>query len=81
VGASSERIEQAQAAAARAQAAAARVPRLPGASLSARLEDVQKDRDRLATRVKELETNSDALRKQLADTLQELQRVRRTLRP
>ncbi len=78
VGASSERIEQAQAAAARARAA---VPRLPGTSLSARLEDVAKDRDRLAARVRELETATADLRKQYADTLQELQRIRRTLRP
>ncbi len=81
VGASSERIEQAQAAAARARAEAGRVPRLPGAPLSQRLEDVQRDRDRLATRVKELESTSADLRKQYADTLQELQRIRRTLRP
>lgn len=78
VGASSARIEQAQAAVARAQAA---VPRLPGPPLSARLEDVQKERDRLAARVRELEAASGDLRKQLADTLQELQRIRRTLRP
>ncbi len=81
VGASSERIEQAQAAAARARAEASRVPRLPGAPLSQRLEDVQRDRDRLAARVKELEAASVDLRKQFADTLQELQRIRRTLRP
>ncbi len=82
VGASSERIEQAQAAAARARAeASSRVPRLPGAPLSQRLEDVQRDRDRLAARVKELEAASVDLRKQFADTLQELQRIRRTLRP
>ena len=81
-GASAERVEAAQADAARARAeASARLPRLPGASLTTRLQDVQKDRDRLAARVRELETSTTTLNKQLADTVQELSRIRRTLRP
>lgn len=82
VGASAERVEAAQADAARArEEARARLPRLPGASLTARLQDVQRDRDRLAVRVRELETTTATLNKQLADTVQELSRIRRTLRP
>ncbi len=71
--------QQAEAEAARARAEA--VPRLPGPSLSARLLDLQQQRDRLAGRVKELEAGTAQLQKQLADTVQELKRIRRTLRP
>ena len=81
-GASAEQVEAAQADAARArEEARSKVPRLPGASLTARLQDVQRDRDRLAARVRELEAASVDLHKQLADTVQELSRIRRTLRP
>ncbi|HEX9108093.1 MAG TPA: hypothetical protein VF832_12710 [Longimicrobiales bacterium] len=81
-GASAERVEAAQADAARArEQARAGLPRLPGASLTARLQDVQHDRDRLAARVRELETTTATLSKQLADSVQELSRIRRTLRP
>ncbi len=81
-GASAEQVEAAQADAARArEEARSRLPRLPGASLTARLQDVQRDRDRLAARVRELETTTVTLNKQLADTVQELSRIRRTLRP
>lgn len=85
LGAAADRAEQAEAEAARARAAqslaAAKLPRLPGAPLTDRIDDLQRERDRLAARVKELETSNAGLQKQLADTVQELKRIRRTLRP
>jgi hypothetical protein len=57
------------------------LPRLPGPPLTARVVDLQRERDRLTARVKELEGVSADLRKQLADTLQELRRIRQTVRP
>lgn len=85
LGAAADRAEQAEAEAARARAAAsqaaARLPRLPGAPLTDRIDDLQRERDRLAARVKELEGINAGLQKQLADSVQELQRIRRTLRP
>ncbi len=87
LGATVERAQQADADAARARAQASRavaraeLPRLPGAPVTARLEDLEHERDRLAARVHELETGTAQLQKQLADSLQELKRVRRTLRP
>ncbi len=85
VGASAQQVEQAEADAARARAEAGRVraalPRLPGPSLSARITDAEQQRDRLLARVKELEAGSAQLQKALADSAQELKRIRRTLRP
>jgi septal ring factor EnvC (AmiA/AmiB activator) len=49
--------------------------------VTARIDDLAHERDRLAAQVKELEATSAGLQKQLADTVQELKRVRRTLRP
>jgi len=80
LGATAERVQQAEADAARARAEAG-LPRLPGPPLAARLSDLEHERDRLAARVKELEAGSAQLQKQLADTVQELRRIRRTLRP
>ncbi len=88
VGATAEQAQQAQqaeadAARARAEATRARaaLPRLPGPSLSARLSDLEQQRDRLAARVKDLEAGSAQLQRALADSAQELKRIRRTLRP
>ncbi len=85
VGATAEQAQQAQAEAERARAEASRaraaLPRLPGPSLSARLTDLEQQRDRLAARVKELEAGSAQLQRALADSAQELKRIRRTLRP
>ncbi|HEX9106355.1 MAG TPA: hypothetical protein VF832_03995 [Longimicrobiales bacterium] len=85
LGATVERAQQAEADAARARAQATRaradLPQLPGAPVTARMADLERDRDRLAARVHELEAGTAQLQKQLADSLQELKRVRRTLRP
>ena len=76
---------QAQADSARAHAqaarAATRLPRLPRPPLSARVADLEHERDRLTARVKELETGTVQLQKELADSVRELRRIRRTLRP
>jgi len=81
LGATVERAQQAEADAARARAQASRavaraeLPRLPGAPVTARMADLEHDRDRLAARVQELEAGTAQLQRQ------ELKRVRRTLRP
>ncbi len=85
VGATAQQAQQAEEDAARARAEASRaraaLPRLPGPSLSARITDLEQQRDRLTARVKELETGSAQLQRALADSAQELKRIRRTLRP
>ena len=85
LGGVADRAEQAEAAAVRALARADEsqraLPQLPGAPVTARIDDLAHERDRLAAQVKELEATSAGLQKQLADTVQELKRVRRTLRP
>ncbi len=77
--------EQAAVDSARARAEAGRarnaLPRLPGPSLSAHVSDLEHERDRLTARVKELESGSAQLQRALADSVQELKRIRRTLRP
>lgn len=66
----------------RAEASHARssLPRLPGPPLSARVSDLEHEHDRLAARIKELEAGSAQLQRALADSVQELKRIRRTLR-
>ncbi len=84
LGGAAERAQQADAAAralARADESQRALPHLPGAPVTARIDDLAHERDRLAAQVKELETTSAGLQRQLADTVQELKRVRRTLRP
>lgn len=71
LGAAEERVEKAER---EAERAAARLPALPGPTVSARIRTVEQDRDRLARRV-------EALEKQLADKDQELQRIKKTIRP
>lgn len=85
LGAAAERAEQAEAEAARARAEVADsrrgLPRLPGAPVTEKLDDLTRDRDRLAARVKDLESTTAGLQKEFADSVQELKRIRRTLRP
>ncbi len=86
LGATTERAQQAEADAARARAQASRasaraLPDLPGPSIATRMSDLEHDRDRLTARVHDLEAGTAQLQKTLADTVQELQRIRRTLRP
>lgn len=72
-----EEATQARATARRAQAAAAEprpLPRLPGPSVSARVSELQGERDRLAD---ELRT----LRSRLAEREEELERIRQTIIP
>jgi hypothetical protein len=70
LGAAEERVEKAER---EAERAAARLPALPGPTVSARIRTVEQDRDRLARRV-------EALEKQLAEKDQELQRIKKTIR-
>jgi hypothetical protein len=71
LGAAEERVEKAERAAERA---AARLPSLPGPSVSARIRNVEQERDRLKSRVETLE-------KELGEKVQELERIRKTIRP
>ena len=71
LGAAEERVEKAERAAERA---AARLPSLPGPSVSARMRNVEQERDRLKARVETLE-------KELSEKNQELERIRKTIRP
>jgi hypothetical protein len=71
LGAAEERVEKAERAAERA---AARLPSLPGPSVSARIRNVEQERDRLKARVETLE-------KELVEKEQELERIRKTIRP
>lgn len=67
LGAVEERVE-------RAEREASRLPALPGPSVSARIKTIEQERDRLARRI-------DVLEKQLSEKDQELQRIRKTIRP
>jgi hypothetical protein len=71
LGAAEERVEKAER---EAERAAARLPALPGPTVSARIRSVEQERDRLSRRVETLE-------KQLAEKDQELQRIKKTIRP
>ena len=70
LGAAEDRAERAQRQAERAS----RLPTLPGPTVSARLRTVEQERERLAKRV-------DTLEKQLAEKDQELERIKKTIRP
>ena len=70
LGAAEERAEKAER---EAERAVSRLPALPGPSVSARIRNVEQERDRLARRVESLE-------KQLAEKDQELQRIKKTIR-
>jgi TolA-binding protein len=70
LGAAEDRVEKAEREAERAQS---RLPALPGPSVSARIRNVEQERDRLARRVETLE-------KQLSEKDQELQRIKKTIR-
>jgi hypothetical protein len=71
LGAAEERAERAERAAERAQA---RLPALPGPTVTARLRSAEQERERLRGRVAELE-------KELAEKVQELERIKKTIRP
>lgn len=71
LGAAEERAERAERAAERAQA---RLPALPGPTVTARLRAVEQERDRLRNRV-------DTLEKELEAKEQELERIKKTIRP
>lgn len=58
-----------------------RLPELPGPSLVAQLSVAETSRDRAASRADTLSTEVATLRRQLAETQAELERIRRTLRP
>lgn len=71
LGAAEERAARAERAAERAQA---QLPALPGPTVTARLRSAEQERDRLRTRVETLE-------KELAEKEQELERIKKTIRP
>lgn len=71
LGAAEERVEKAER---EAERAAARLPTLPGPSVSARIRTIEQERDRLGKRVETLE-------KQLGEKEQELERIKKTIRP
>ncbi len=71
LGAAEQRAEAAEAEQQRRQR---ELPKLPGPSVSARLRDVQAERDQLAKKVSTLED-------QLADKERELERIRKTIKP
>lgn len=71
LGAAEERVEKAERAVERANA---RLPSLPGPSVSARIRNAEQERDKLKARVETLE-------KQLQEKEQELERIRKTIRP
>ncbi len=71
LGAAEDRVEKAERAVERANA---RLPSLPGPSVSARIRTAEQERDRLKTRV-------EALEQQLKEKEQELERIRKTIRP
>ena len=70
LGAAEDRAERAERQAERT----ARLPNLPGPTVTARLRTIEQERDRFARRV-------DALEKQLAEKEQELERIKKTIRP
>jgi TolA-binding protein len=71
LGAAEDRVEKAER---EAERAAARLPTLPGPSVSARIRTIEQERERLSKRVETLE-------KQLAEKEQELERIKKTIRP
>ncbi len=71
LGSAEDRVERAER---EAERAAARLPALPGPSVAARIRAIEQERDRLAKRVTDLE-------KQLSEQEQELQRIKKTIRP
>lgn len=71
LGAAEERVEKAER---EAERAAARLPSLPGPSVSARIRTLDQERERLSKRV-------EALEKQLQEKEQELERIKKTIRP
>lgn len=56
-------------------------PTLPGPSLLSLLADMEASRDSASVRARALNAELEALRQRLAETEQELERIRRTLRP
>jgi hypothetical protein len=89
LGATDSARAQAESDAADARAEAERVkaqagrplPRLPGQSFAARMKGTEVDRDKIAGRLAQLEQQLQQRDKQLADSVAELQRIRKTLRP
>lgn len=92
LGAVTARVDsaQAQADSARAEAAAARrtmarfervLPKLPGQPITVRLARLQAERDTLQARVHQLDDALAEKDRQLAEKTEEIQRIRRTLRP
>jgi hypothetical protein len=71
LGAAEDRVERAER---EAERAAARLPALPGPSVVARIRTIEQERERLARRV-------EALEKQLLEKEQELERIKKTIRP
>lgn len=71
LGAAEERAERAER---EAERVAARLPALPGPTVTARLRTAEQERDRLRSRV-------DTLEKELAEKVQELERIKKTIRP
>lgn len=71
LGSAEERVARAER---QAERATTRLPNLPGPSVTAKLRTTEQERDRLARRV-------DVLEKQLADKEQELERIKKTIRP
>ena len=71
LGAAEERAEKAER---EAERAAARLPSLPGPTVSARIRTIEQERERLSKRVETLE-------KQLQEKELELERIKKTIRP
>ena len=71
LGAAEERAERAER---EVERTPAKLPNLPGPSVTSKLRTVEQERDRLARRV-------DTLEKQLAEKEQELERIKKTIRP
>ena len=71
LGAAEERAERAER---QAERTPAKLPNLPGPTVTSKLRSVEQERDKLARRV-------DALEKQLAEKEQELERIKKTIRP
>jgi hypothetical protein len=71
LGAAEERVEKAER---EAERAAARLPSLPGPTVSTRIRAIEQERDRLSKRVETLE-------KTLLEKEQELERIKKTIRP
>ena len=57
------------------------LPRLPGQSFASRMKGAEVDRDKIAGKLAQLEQLLQQREKQLADSVAELQRIRKTLRP